>query len=277
MACFAPEAPWRDWLTTKVIKSSQFQFILLTFKNYEESNIEFLDITCICSLCLFNLKNVGPILYNTHTLGQSSELNAGTLLSNLVFSQANVFMIWVSTEKGFGKFWFLWPFIHFPFLFFSKLSLTSGKKKTPELHPLEKNVHFCFFHGQTSQDWILTLVFPPSLQITHSFLFLQQQSAKAWNNSNQNALNFGWFFTVILGEKPINKKYCGQKSGQHYHKYNSCTERVLSKYLLTFNLVRITNIFMAVIYLHTNNPIFSSLHYKNNLFLSQPSAIKNFY
>lgn len=37
VACFALEGPWRDKLTTKVIKSSQIQFILLTFKKYEES------------------------------------------------------------------------------------------------------------------------------------------------------------------------------------------------------------------------------------------------
>lgn len=115
------------------------------------------------------------------------------------------------------------------FFFFSKLSLTSLKQS--ELNPLK---HFCCLHGQTSQDGILTLVFPSSLQITRSFFFLQQQSAKAWNNRNQNALKFGRSFTVILREKTINKKYCGQKSEQHYLKYNSCTKIVLSKYLLTF-------------------------------------------
>lgn len=177
VACFAPEAPWRDWLTTKVIKSSQIQFILLIFKKYEES-IEFQDITCICLWCLFNLKNVCPMLHNTHshTFAKSSELNASTLLLNLV----RQIYSWSGSEmkkdlEDFGSYSFysillLLSFLLLLFIFFflSKFSLTSVKQS--ELHPLEK----CTFLLPTWPDWpglnINTGL--PTITTDHTFFFL---------------------------------------------------------------------------------------------------------
>ena len=121
VVCFAVEAPWRDKPATKVIKSSQIHFILLPFKKHEEI-LDFQDITCICSLCLFNSKNVGPILYNaySYTLAKSSELNAKALVLNLVFSQTNVLMSCVWTGR-FGS----CDHLFFLLFFFSQLSLIS--------------------------------------------------------------------------------------------------------------------------------------------------------
>lgn len=111
-----------------------------------------------------------------HTLAKSSELNASTLLLNLVFSQANVFMIWVRTEKGLGRFWFILlsfhsppPFIPSYFHFFSSnFSLTFVKQS--EFHLLEK----CTFLLPIWLDWpgvnINTCL--PTITTDHTFSFL---------------------------------------------------------------------------------------------------------
>lgn len=147
------------------------------------------------SLYLFYLKNVGPA--HSYTLAKSSELNANTLILKLVFSHVNIFMSCVRLKKGVGRLYIS--------LFFPKLSLLSIDKVWISFS--RKKAHFCFFCGQTDQN----LVFLPIA--SDSLFFPLQQSTKAWNNRNQNALNFATFITGISEEKLRNQKKCGQKFG----------------------------------------------------------------